>query len=269
MEEQKCNAGTEKQTGMCQYVMVIMAGVFAGVCLLFGMILAMQVSLKPIHEDIRALTQEQQNVLMKVAALETTVKSIKTQGNAPAPSGPQAPQEDLSKVYDLPVGSSYIFGDPKAPVTIVEFSDMQCSYCGRFHPALKDVVKAYPGKVKVIFKHFPLGFHQMARPAAKAAMAAGVQGKFYEMVDLLMANNTSLSIEKFNELAKQLGLNEAKFAKDFKERDAEWERVLAEDMALVEASAVMGTPTYFLNGKKTNARTIDAWKQEIDALLKK
>ncbi len=269
MEEQKCGVGAEKQTGAVQYAVIILAGVFAGICLLFGMVLAMQLSLKPIHEDIRALTQAQQNVLTKVAALETTVKSIKKQGKAPAPSVPQEPQEDLSKVYDLPVGSSYIFGDPKAPITIVEFSDMQCPYCGRFHPAVKDVVKAYPGKVKVMFKHFPLGFHQMARPAAKAAMAAGVQGKFYEMVDLLMANNTSLSVEKFNELAKQLGLNEAQFANDFKDRDAEWEKVLAEDMALVEAAAVMGTPTYFLNGKKTNARTLDAWKQEIDALLKK
>jgi protein-disulfide isomerase len=276
MEEQKCVQGAEKQAGACQYVFVVLAGVFAGFCLLFGMILAMQISLKPIHEDIRALTQAQvkaeagmQNVLTKVTALEAALKSIKKQGNAPAPSGPQEPQEDFSKVYDLPVGSSYILGDPKAPVTIVEFSDMQCPYCGRFHPALKDVVKAYPGKVKVMFKHFPLGFHQMARPAAKAAMAAGVQGKFYEMIDLLMANNTSLSAEKFNELAKQLGLNEVQFAKDLKERDAEWEKVIAEDMALAQTAAVMGTPTYFLNGKRTNARTLDGWKQEIDALLKK
>lgn len=284
MEEQNNGQCGEKKTGVCQHIFVILTGVFAGFCLLFGMILAMQTALKPVREDIRALTFAQagmqqkiettvmadvKDLLVKVKALEAAVKEVKKGGVPPRVAGPQEPQEDYSKVYDLPLGSSYILGDPKAPVTIVEFSDMQCPFCGRFHPGVKDVVKAYPGKVKVIFKHFPLGFHPMARPAAKAAMAAGVQGKFYEMIELLMANNTSLSAEKFQALAKQLGLNEARFAQDLKDRDAEFEKVIAADEALAGKSGVMGTPTYFLNGKKTRARTLDIWKQEIDAILKK
>ena len=250
------------------------------------MILSMQAVVKPLRDDIRALAQAQirleqkmdvtvgsgmETLLTKVNALETAIKEIRKSGNAIAPAAapqqPQEPQEDFSKVYDLPVGGSYVFGDPKAPVTIVEFSDMQCPFCGRFHPAVKDAVKAYPGKVKLIFKNYPLGFHQMARPAAKAAMAAGVQGKFYEMVDLLMMNSTSLSTEKFNEFAKQLGLDEAKFTKDLKDRDADFEKAIAEDEALAETAGVMGTPTYFLNGKKTKARSLEAWKSEIDALF--
>lgn len=288
MEEQK----EEKKTGAVQYVMVVLTGVFMGFCLLFGITLSMQTALNPVREDIRALTQAQirmeqkidgavrdmgsslQTLLTEVVILQTTVKEIrKMKMPSAALNGDsrfnQQPTVDLSKVYDLPVESSYILGDPKAPVTIVEFSDMQCPYCARFHPGVKEVVAAYPGQVKVIFKHYPLGFHKMARPAVKAALAAGVQGKFYEMVEKLMANNTSLSAEKFEELAQELKLNVVQFKKDLKEGDAKWEKVIAEDVALAEKSGVRGTPTYFLNGKISNARTLNQWKAEIDAFLKK
>ncbi|MBF0384979.1 MAG: thioredoxin domain-containing protein [Candidatus Omnitrophica bacterium] len=181
----------------------------------------------------------------------------------------QPPQEDFSKVYTIDIGKSPIRGEQNASITIVGFSDFQCPFCGRFHPAIEEVLKAYPKDVRYILKHFPLSFHQQAKPAAKAAMAAGEQGKYWEMVDALYANSQQLGEEKFKEIAKSLGIDVDKFVKDLKEKDAQWEEAIKEDMALGSKSEVRGTPTFFINGRKTAARDINGFKAEIDKLIKK
>jgi protein-disulfide isomerase len=212
----------------------------------------------------------------RVAALENNLNQMRTMmANAARPQQPtpqqpmpQAPpQEDMNKVFPLPLEGSYVFGNPNAPATIVTFTDYQCPFCSRFYPGAHDVVKALPDKVKLVIKHFPLGFHQMAKPAAKAALAAGLQGKFYEMSDLLFQNAAALSDDKFKELAKQAGLNVDQFTKDLKDKDAEFEKKIQADMMLAGNSDVRGTPTYFLNGKKSNARDLEAWKKEVEAAV--
>jgi len=125
-------------------------------------------------------------------------------------------------------------------------------------------VKAYPNDVKLVIKNFPLPFHPNARPAAKAALAAGEQGKYFEMADALIANQQTLSEAKYLELAKQLGLNVKQFEKDLKEKDAKFEAVIAADMQLVDEVDVRGTPTFFINGKKTMARDVESFKAEIE-----
>ncbi|NLE65313.1 MAG: thioredoxin domain-containing protein [Elusimicrobia bacterium] len=170
-------------------------------------------------------------------------------------------------VFDIPVGGSYILGSQDAPATIVVFSDIQCPYCSRFHSPIKELLAAYPGKARFVFKHFPLSFHKNARSAAKATMAAGVQGKFYEMLDLLFENQGELGEEKYVELAGQIGLDVEKFKKDLTQRDAEWEKVIQEDMALGQKVGVRGTPTFFLNGQETSARSPEQWKAAVNALL--
>ncbi len=107
-----------------------------------------------------------------------------------AASAPSAPQED--SVFEVPAGDSPSTGKADAPVTIVAFSDFQCPFCSRVVPTLKSLEEKYGEKVRVVFKHQPLPFHQDARLAAAASMAAHEQGKFWEYHDKLFANAKAL-----------------------------------------------------------------------------
>ena len=102
-------------------------------------------------------------------------------------------------------------GPKNAPVTIVEFSDFQCPFCGRVVPTLKQLEEQYKGKVRVAFKNQPLPFHPNARPAAEAALAANEQGKFWEMHDKLFANQQALDRAALEKYAQELGLDMDKF----------------------------------------------------------
>ena len=212
-------------------------------------------------EVITALQDLQKRVTLLEAKLETL-------GQQPQrPTMPEPPSEDFTKVHEIPVAHSPVRGNKDAPITIVEFVDFQCPFCGRFHPPVLEVLKAYPDKVKYILKNFPLPFHPQALPAAKAAFAAGEQGKYFEMVDAILADNSNLGEEKFKELAKKIGLNVDKFTKDLAEKDAQWQQWITADMELVEKVDVRGTPTFFLNGRKTMSRDLGTFKKEIDAIL--
>lgn len=225
--------------------------------------------------DLVGLSKKVQSLEQKLTAMEsqwTELKSILVKAQE-AGNRAQKLMDDFAppapdKQYDIPVGSSYVRGDKNAPITIVEFVDFQCPFCARFHEPILSVLKAYPNQVKYILKNYPLSFHPQARPAAKAALAAGEQGKYWEMSDLILDNNRELTEEKFQEYAKQLGLNVDKFLKDYKDRDAEWEKIIDGDMALGDQVDVEGTPTFYLNGRKTMARNFEQFKQEIDQFLK-
>jgi len=220
---------------------------------------------------VAVLLQKQQNLEGRIAALESQLKGLQgifqqAQG-AGGNARPAPPQEDLSKVHDIAVAHSPIKGNKSAPVTIVEFVDFQCPFCARFHAPVTQILETYSGKVNYILKNFPLSFHPQAKPASKAAFAAGEQGKYWEMADVLLENGKVLSEEKFEELAKNLGLNVKKFLKDYKEKDAQWEDYIQKDMALAQKVSVQGTPTFYINGRKTNARDFDGFKKEIDQIL--
>jgi protein-disulfide isomerase len=108
---------------------------------------------------------------------------------APAPRKPRnAPSADSKTVYNIDPGTSYAKGGAEPLVTIIEFSEFQCPFCSRVLPIMKKIHETYGQDVKVVFKHNPLSFHKDATPASKAALAAGEQGKFWEMHDLLFAN---------------------------------------------------------------------------------
>ncbi len=184
------------------------------------------------------------------------------------PSEPQPPAEDMNKVYELPIGSSAVKGKSSAPVTIVGFLDLECPFSKRFQPVIDQVVAAYPGQVKYVVKNFPLGFHAQAISAAKALLAAGEQGKYFEMLTGVLENSHQLGDAKYEEIAKSIGLNIKKFKKDLEQNDAAWSELIQADLNLGMAADVRGTPTYYLNGKKTNARTLEQFKSEIDAILK-
>jgi protein-disulfide isomerase len=209
----------------------------------------------------------------RVAVLERQVKGlqnlIQQAGGGAGQIPPQAPPvEDLSKVYDIPLDHSPVRGPKNAPVTIVEFMDFQCPFCARFHAPIMETLKAYPDKVNYIVKNYPLSFHPQAKPAAKAALAAGEQGKYWEMTDALLENGNALSEQKFEELAGKLGLDVKRFMNDYRTKDAQWEGYIQKDISLANNVDVRGTPTFYINGKKTNARDINGFKQEVDKILK-
>jgi len=159
----------------------------------------------------------------------------------------------IAPQHDLPVLNSPAKGPADAPVTLTVFSDFQCPYCSRLIPFIDEVVAKNPGKVRVVFKQFPLRMHNMALPAALASLAAREQGKFWPMHDLLFANSSQLSEEKLRALAKEAGLDLARFDKD---RNAQKLRdEVLRDQGLGQQAGVQGTPTVFLNGKLLRERT--------------
>lgn len=215
-----------------------------------------------VSSSVGAMTQ----VAGKVNKMSEIFENLKNQPSGK--KGPQAPQEDFNKVYDIPIGNSAVKGNPDAPITIVGFLDLQCPFSKRFQPVINQVLEAYPEKVKYVVKDFPLGFHKQALPAAKAVLAAGEQGKFFEMMQLVLDNNKELNAEKYEEFAKQLGLNIAQFKSSLEKNDQAWNELIKKDAMMGQRVDVRGTPTFYLNGKKTRARSLDAFKAEIDAILK-
>jgi protein-disulfide isomerase len=134
-------------------------------------------------------------------------------------------------------------------------------------PLLEQVLKQYPKEVKVVFKNFPLRSHDLAKPAAIAAWAAGQQGKFWEMHDLIFANYNKLSEAKLTEFAQQIGLNMEQFNKDLLNPAAE-KRIQADLENGIEAG-VRGTPTLFVNGRRVQNRSLAGLKNMIEAELPK
>jgi protein-disulfide isomerase len=132
-------------------------------------------------------------------------------------------------------------------VTVVEFSDFQCPFCSRAVPAVAEMEKKHGEHVRVVWKHLPLSFHPNAMPAALAAEAAREQGKFWEMHDKLFANQASLSDAAYEQYARELGLDIARFQAT-RAAPATRRRV-EDDVAAAAAAGVTGTPTFFVNGE--------------------
>lgn len=159
-------------------------------------------------------------------------------------------------------------GPGDAKVTIVEFSDFQCPYCSRAESSVDEVMEKYAGKVKLVFRHFPLSFHANAPKAAEAAMCAEQQGKFWEMHKVLFANQQALGVDDLKKHAASIGLDQAKFDQCL-DSGAMKAKVDADTAAGGEAG-VSGTPAFFINGKLiSGAQPFSAFQKVIDAELAK
>lgn len=156
---------------------------------------------------------------------------------------------DTGKPVDVKVASTdHIRGDKNAPITIVEFSDIQCPFCSRFHDTMNEVMKNYPDKVRWVFKHFPLdSIHPYARKAAEATECAGEQNKFWEYTDKLYANQDKLNNEYFATAAKEVGLDSKKF--DSCLSSGKMADKVDADFKYGQTLGVRGTPGSFINGK--------------------
>ncbi len=155
---------------------------------------------------------------------------------------------DANAVHDIPAEDSPSLGPKVARVTIVEFADFQCHPCARTAPMIEKVVNANPTDVRFIFKNMPLPMHPRAQHAARAAWAAGKQGKFWEMHRLLFENQTLNEDRDFEKFAKDIALDVKMFLSDYESPEGK-ERI-EKDMKLGEEVGVHGTPTVFVNGRE-------------------
>jgi protein-disulfide isomerase len=157
-------------------------------------------------------------------------------------------------------------GNPRAPVTVVVFSDFQCPYCSRVEPTLAQVEKVYGDKVRIAWKHKPLPFHPHAIPAAEAAEAAREQGKFWQMHDKMFAAQQDLSPASYERWARELGLDMGRFKAAI--ASGKFKARIQEDDALAGRLGIDGTPTLVINGEKVvGAQPFEAMKVVIDRQL--
>jgi protein-disulfide isomerase len=199
--------------------------------------------------------------LMKDAKTEVPAAPAQAQGEE------KGPEQDKT-VFKVEAGNAPAKGSKGAPLQVVIFSDFQCPFCSRVEPTLKQMEKEYGGKMHMAWKNYPLPFHQNAEPAAEAAMAAGAQGKFWEMHDKLFANQQALDRASLEKYAQELGLDMAKFKADLDSQ--KYKEQIQSDTKEGQAVGVNGTPAVFINGRKINgAYPWDTFKKVADEELAK
>jgi protein-disulfide isomerase len=181
----------------------------------------------------------------------------------PAENKPRPGQPDPAVNYAVPADGRPAFGPEDALVTIIELSDFQCPFCSRVGPTMKQIKETYPNDVRVVFRQLPLSFHDRARPAAKAALAAAQQGKFWEMHDALFANQKALDDKSIEGYAMQIaGLDLAKWKTDL--ADPKLETMVKEDETIAGKFGANGTPAFFVNGRfLSGAQPFEAFDKVI------
>lgn len=182
----------------------------------------------------------------------------------PTPSPAQTPDIEVSADKDP------VKGEENAPVTIVEFSDFECSYCGRFYTQTLGLIEEEyieTGKVKFVYKDFPLtSIHSNAQKAAEAGECADEQGKFWEMHDKLFEEGVKGGVETFKEYAEEIGLNTEKFNECID--SGKMAEEVAEDLQEGQAAGIRGTPGFIVNGQLiSGAQPFSAFKQVIETEL--
>lgn len=149
-----------------------------------------------------------------------------------------------------PVGPhDHAAGPNDAPLTLVEYGDLECPHCGRAHPIIKAVQRALGNQLRFVFRHFPLKeIHPHAPHAAEATESAGAQGKFWEMHDIIFENQHAMEDADLLRYAKSLGLDGERVAQDLAGRT--YTKNVRDDFRSGVRSGVNGTPTFFVNGHR-------------------
>jgi protein-disulfide isomerase len=228
---------------------------------------AIAVAVPTRASDLSEIRDTQKKILDRLDEQEKVLKEIQTKLQTLPAGGGQA-QIDPNKVYQIPLADSAIRGPKNASVTLVEFSDFQCPFCAQTTPLIEQVMASYPKDLRFVYKQFPLEqIHPNALNAAKAAIAARNQGKFWEMHDELFKISRELTLENIRAKAQLVGLDMKKFDADM--TSAETERAIREDQSLGRSVDVRGTPTLYINGKRVMNRSLDGMKAMIDEELKK
>ncbi len=191
---------------------------------------------------------------------------------APTPTPQAAPTAgDPPAVTD----DDYIRGNEDASITIIEYSDFECPFCGRFHPTVQQALDEYPDDVRWVYRHFPLSFHPNAQPAALAAECIGEQGgddAFWSFADAAFENSTGLNTAFYEDQVTSLGLNLSKYQDCFS--SGKYTQKIGQQQATGGAAGVTGTPGSFLVDSDGNSQLISGAvpyaqiKAAIDASLR-
>lgn len=171
-----------------------------------------------------------------------------------------------------PKSTDMTFGNPKAKVVLTEYADFQCPGCGAYYPIVKQLTQNYKDKLLFVYRFFPLtNIHRNALQSSEAGYAASLQGKFWEMHDLLFAHQNDWAelsdpTDTFVSYAQQAGLNVDKFKQDMSSSNTE-KYIKSQEQAALDLG-LPGTPSFFINGKQIqNPNSYDAFKQLIDNAL--
>lgn len=224
---------------------------------------SMQIEIAALNKDMETMQAE-----LKV------LKSSPAQAARPGAPAPQPATEKVVSIDDDPIK-----GNENAPVTIIEFSDYQCPFCKRsYDNVIKKIDEEYisKGKVRLVFRDYPLPFHKKAVPAAIAANCAGEQGKYWEVHDFLFENPSKLDAASVISSSAGIGLDKAKFEACVNDKSKEKE--IEKDVEDGQKYGVRGTPSYFI-GKTTDgdeitgtfirgAQPYSVFKELIDEKLK-
>jgi protein-disulfide isomerase len=196
--------------------------------------------------------------------------------NVVADSSP--PSAGANARVEMKVEDSYFKGSADAPVTVVEFSDFECPFCEKFYTETFPSIKSEyidTGKVKFVYKHFPLGFHQNAQKAAEATECAGELGgndAFYAMHDAIFEGGTrTLSVDKYKEYASEIGLDTSSF--DTCLDSGKYGQAVQDDLKVGSSKGVRGTPAFFIGNDEdgyvllSGAQPFAAFQQVIEKEL--
>jgi protein-disulfide isomerase len=191
---------------------------------------------------------------------------LQLQGQQPPAQPPAQPPTTAVSADD-----DAVKGDPNAPVTIIEFSDYECPFCAKFYAqTLPELDEKYikTGKVKLVYRDFPLGNHRYAQKAAEAAECAGEQGKYYEMHDKLFDNGVTGGVDEYKIFAEEIGLDTEEFNECLD--NGKMESEVKKDLQDGIAAGVDGTPAFFVNGiRVSGAQPFGVFEQIIEQELAK
>lgn len=213
--------------------------------------------LEEVKEQVRGALRQKRERDRFMAYIDELKKKAGLQITLPMPDLPR---------MDVSADDDPVRGAKDAKVTIIQFADFQCPYCGKAFETVQRVLADYDGKVKMVFRDFPLGFHDRAVPAAVAVNCAEEQGKYWEMYDQVMPNQRALSDEDLTAVAGRLNLDLGKWnaCRQDPARVAEVEK----DQADGAAVGVTGTPAFFINGIMiSGAQPYEQFKAIIDREL--
>ena len=159
-------------------------------------------------------------------------------------------------------------GPEKAPVTIIEFSDFECPYCSRAAKTIEQLFNNNAGRIRLVFRSFPLGFHQNAKKAAEAGLCANEQGKFWQMHDAMFGDQENLTVDALKAKAASVGLDAAAFATCLD--SGKFAGQVEADMKAGAEAGVEGTPAFIINGQLVSgARSLEEFQMAVDKALAK
>ncbi len=227
-----------------------------------------------IDEELAKARKLVQTGTPRARVYETIIAKGKTSpqfigGNAPGGGAPPA----AARKYEIPIpAGAPRKGAPNPKVVIQEFSDFQCPFCNRVNPTLQRILQEYGNQVQIIWRNYPLPFHQQARPAHIAAMEVFKQKgseAFWRYHDLLFQNQRDLTVDNLVQWAEQVGANGAEVRKAIEEK--RHDAIIQRDMdAVRKAGARIGTPSFFIDGRLVQgAQPFEAFKAAIEEALKR